>query len=193
MAIHRLSRTVSSLAVRAAKFGLSLRSVRFNGWRWLGSAAILAFSVVGVQAFQGYNVVITTDQPTENQFLSVTTNTFHSQLTANPFFTGTYNINLYPPAPAFQPVQVNTIGESLVQIGTATETVYQSTYSIDNIYYLGYVTGQYNERQNDLGLVDNAGVSCSTDTACDEAINSTYDAIDQQSLSTPTVITAPGF
>ena len=55
-------------------------------------------------------------------------------------------------------------------------------------YVYGWAASQQYERQTDIGLLQNSGVGCSTDTVCSNEMTAAINNIYQQSFSSPTVL-----
>ena len=150
--------------------------------------ALFAGLVSRSQAFQGYNVVVTTDPTTEANFLSAMTEQFDVTATSNPFVSNTYQINLYGLNPSYNapPAPPSTLEESL-SLGAT-------------VYLYGYRDGAWYDQKTTANIAEDSVVNCSTPPAgsqtwdiptCQATAQAIYDAIYQLSLSTPTPIAIP--
>lgn len=156
---------------------------------WIGAFTAIIFCVVGnAEAFQGYNVVVTTNPTVQASFLASTTAQFQATLTPNPLVANTYSINLLGANPSYNPPPT-TIQQAL-SLGAT-------------VYLYGWVDGQHYERAHDEGIASVYAINCSSptvftlhqtstatfDTAtCQDAIGMVYQQIYQQDYSTPTAV-----
>lgn len=156
--------------------------------------ALFLWPVSSIQAFQGYNVVITTNPATEQGFLSSTTNQWMGTVVSNPLAPPTlpvYQINLTGINPAFNPSVTNLqLLNSIVQI---------STYN----YVYGFGGGMIYQNKVDSDITTNYALTCSTPSAfnltqtststfdmatCEDVLDSVLNALFQVNLSTPPVL-----
>lgn len=161
----------------------------FNQWIKITIISTFLFGFIwNVEAFQGYNVVITTSPDVEASFLASTTAQFQGIVNPNPLASNTYSINLFGANPSYNPPPT-TIQQAL-SLGAT-------------VYLYGWVDGQHYERVHDIGIVGAYAVNCSSptvftlhqtststfDTAtCQDALGMAYQIIYQQEFSTPTVV-----
>ena len=172
-----------------------------NAWAQR-NAVVLAFVLfLGLgsiaQAFQGYNVVVTTDPVSESAFLSNVGSQLLSSIVPNPFVANTYQIGLFGINPNYNPPITNAqLLQSLVAIGSST-------------YVYGWADGLDYERWNVLGkfnaqLIQTTDyeVNCSSptywgivaidSTTCVNMLNKIYNDVYQEFFSTPIAPTVPG-
>lgn len=204
------------LKVRIAISLLASRSLqtmrlfmRSNGWsskfRWsktistFGIITIL-FSLVGnVQAFQGYNVVITTIPAVEASFLASTTAQFQNILNPNPLASNVYSINLLGFNPNYvSPGQV--VPSAPCQLDQdISNMVANSTWT----YVYGFGDGMSYQQKSETGVVGYLQNLCSTATyfnlvqattstfnkaTCSDVIGTIENQLFNLSSSTPIVI-----
>ena len=149
-----------------------------------------------------YTIVVSTDAALERSFLAATTAQFNVSLSSNPFFPNTYQLTLYGSNPNYvlpgqvlpsAPCQLDKDVALMVGISSFT-------------YPYGWAAGMYYERCQDLGILSNYFVNCSTATVfqhvmgstatwdlgtCEDALYNVNEAIFERNLSTPVVL--PGF
>jgi hypothetical protein len=158
----------------------------------------LAFGTV-CEAFQGYNVVITTSAPTEAEFLSISSNVFTAQVSSNPFIGNTYSINLLEQNPNYVlPGQV--VPSAPCQLDQDVDTIVAET-TWTGVYMFG--SGMTYQQNQQIGLIGALGNLCgyatnynlvetSTTTfnknTCQDVIGTIENELFNESLSTPTVI-----
>jgi hypothetical protein len=147
-----------------------------------------AFTEDHAYAFQGYNVVTTTDAATETTFLSATTAQFAANVIINPFVPGTYQINLFGPNPLFNPLpttlqQALSLGSTVYAYGWASGVNYQQTQEESFIGAMGNLCGSatnYNLTQTNSSTFDNA--------TCQDVIGTIENQLFEESLSTVPVL-----
>jgi len=148
---------------------------------------------------RAYTVVTSTSPALEQAFLAATTTQFNVSITSNPFFANTYQVKLLGTNPNYilpgqvapsAPAQIDQDVALMVGISSFT-------------YPYGWAAGMTCERSNDLDLLGQYFVNCSSVTAfehvysttgtwnpgtCSDTLMTLNDAIFQQNLSTPTPI-----
>jgi hypothetical protein len=143
---------------------------------------------------QAYTVVtISNSAPTglEKEFIASTTNQFQATTIINPFFQGTYQVELNGHNPLFNPAPTN------LDLLNALVTVDSNTF----VY--GFADGMSYQQIVNENMVADFYVNCSSPTyfelvqvssetfnkkTCMDVAASIYDAMFQASLSTPTTI-----
>lgn len=170
-------------------------------------APLFLFS--SLYAYQGYNVVITTDPVLESTFLSQTTNQFNNTLYTNPFFPGTYQIGLLGLNPNYSQSVSSTSGCFPINVSIDSTTLAADLEALaaagpqvitDPLVY-GFASGMSYQQQQEIGslaALDNLCasttnfnlVSATTATwsnaTCMDALTTGIINLYQLSLSTPT-------
>jgi hypothetical protein len=159
------------------------------------------------EAFQGYNVIVTTDPVSQAALLANTTNEFIAKVTPNPLVANTYQITLFGLNPAYVapsttscfqlsvPVDTTTLNADLSALILAGPQVIQ-----DPIAY-GFASGEEYNNNTVENMVGEYGVNCSSPTAfnltqtgvgtfdrstCQDTISTIENALFELNLSTPT-------
>ena len=142
-------------------------------------------------AFQGYNVVVTTDPISQAAFLANTTNEFIATEVPNPFVANTYQINLYGINPNYNPPITNQelfagllyVDTSTYVYGWAAGESYQQTAQIDQTAYLESLCSS----ATNFTLVQTTTATFDTNT-CLDTLSTVVEQLYQLSLSTPTQV-----
>lgn len=139
-------------------------------------------------AFQGYNVVITTDPVTESNFLANTTTYFEAKLVPNPLIANTYQLNLYGLNPSFNapPTTLQdalSLGSTVYVYGFANGMTYQNKVS-ENLTS-GMIELCGNATNFNLIQATTATFNLAT---CQDVLSNLIDEFFNIDLSTPTPI-----
>lgn len=111
-------------------------------------------------------VTISSSSPVglEKQFIAKTTDQFTGILTANPYVPNTYTLKLTGYNVGYSTAVITKPGTYIVEIGTETHTVYQSSAVLSDIYVYGWVANKEEERNDDLGIVSRYALACDSST-----------------------------
>jgi hypothetical protein len=89
----------------------------------------------------------------------------------NPFFPGTYQLTIYGQNPNYQ----SPSGEYVVQIGSPTHMVYQSTMAINDVYVNGYADGLNAQQNSEINAMYMYYSECNDGSNFVDASTSTFD------------------
>jgi hypothetical protein len=167
---------------------------------WVSALAAFLFCVIGnSEAFQGYNVVITTSSSVETSFLASTTAQFQAILTPNPFASNTYAVNLFGFNPNYvAPGQI--VPSAPCQLDQdISNMVANSTWT----FVYGFADGMTYQQNQETGVVGYFGNLCRSATyfnliesstktfsaaTCSDVIETIENQLFNLSVSTPIVI-----
>lgn len=181
MGIYIVQRSVSFLGFWYGQIiGLFMRKARLHGWRV--PAIATAFCALSYVA-HGASVTVTGPADLRADVIAVATTTYNATITASSFFPGSYTVNLLSkkPAVACEQAPVCDLDKDLALVVAASSWSYVN----------GFANGQDYQRNGDLvigGTVYSACTSTDTCTSCAARISN---AIYQQGVDTPTVISVP--
>lgn len=170
--------------------------------KWIRPALCVCFCLAfraKCQAFQGYNVVITTDVTCENQFLENNQAQFEENVTTNPFVADTYQISLLGLNPNYVlPGQVVPSQPCQLDQDIATMIANSST-----TYLYGWRDGATYFQQNEISFVGatanlcqgatnftlvNATTTTWNKATCQDALAAVINQLFAVNTGTPTVI-----
>jgi hypothetical protein len=149
-----------------------------------------------------YTVIISTNPTVEQQFLSALSAQFSVSISSNPYYANTYLVNLFGPNPNYV-----LPGQVLPSVPCQLDKDVALMVGISSFTYpYGWAAGMYYERCQDLAILSNYFVNCSSMTTfqhvmgstgtwdlgtCDDVLLNADETIFQRNLSTPTLV--PGF
>lgn len=146
------------------------------------SVGVVILSIFLCSPVSAYTVVtISTAAPSniEQSFIASATTQWSMSYFKNPLASNTYQLTLFGPNPNYNPLP--TPAQLLISLVT-----------VDSFTYVyGWAAGEVHERNQDIAMLTNATVACSTDTVCTQAIGQAINSIYTLNFSTPTVV--PGF